>query len=296
MMIAHKIIDSLRGSKKYRLLEWPGWQDLDRRATADRIDRAQKFDFGSLPLERNPGGVWDLPDLTADEMNFWRDGLIPLPFPLCWYEFVLGEFRSGVLVREEGSKWVIERIDFVENDVGYDGVTVSIDRAQTGSDLTIAAGGNIHFLNIMRGSETYMKKHVASVAPLVIYLTLMLNSRSTETRRESPPQALQRAQEKRGHTPLPGHLIVRIVPDKYQYERDPATGRQRRSPRLHWRRSHLRRYDHEVPSAKFIEGVWLTVIPRALVGKAELGEVSHEYRIDSAKERHESMVVQRHTH
>lgn len=66
--------------------------------------------------------------------------------------------------------------------------------------------------------------------------------------------------------------------------RSEDAGGTHRSPRLHWRRSHLRHYDHNTPRAQWAPtkvhggktGWWIAAIPRMLVGKAELGEVSHE--------------------
>ena len=64
-------------------------------------------------------------------------------------------------------------------------------------------------------------------------------------------------------------LIVRIVPAAYLRERNrEAGGSGRLSPRLHWRRSHIR---------TLRSGNILT--PRFLVGTAWMGEVTHGYRV-----------------
>lgn len=270
MLIAHKVIDALRGrDKKYTLILVPGMPD---KATcedvAELINRAQKFDFGDLVLEQKDDNSYAIPALTEDEKNFWREGLIPLPFPVCWYEWVLGGFRSGLLVLEREPELWVHRIDFVRDEVLFDGVAVQLDRQPViGSNhIRATLSGNYTLLNSLAGER--VSGWIATSGLLAIYLTLMLNSKSTESVVEPAPAKLNAARVKRGHAPLAAHRVVRIVPRRFQYERGPL-GHERLSPRLHWRRSHLRHY----ADGKMV------VIARMLVGKAELGEVSHEYRI-----------------
>lgn len=330
MLIAHKVIDALVGTGE--LIPIPGTSKHGREHMAQMIRAAQKFDFGDLLLEPIPKneGHWLLPRLSDDEMDWWRGGLIPLPFQTVWYEFVIGQTRSAVLVYEpEPDIWKVERIEYVNKQVLYDGVacvvqrstavqsdkprdtTLGVDyqglfREAVAHEAAVIAGfpgwispdkklklkleGNDEFLHVMRGSSDFIRDNLGMNVPLAIYLTLMLSSRTTEVR-QAPPESpkLNKARIKRGKEPLPSHRIVRIVPESFRKASVLEGYAQRRAPRLHWRRSHLRHYDHRVPSAQWSEqldhegrkGWWVTVIARQLVGRSELGEVSHDYFIGS---------------
>ena len=273
-LAAHKFIDGLRGlSKKYRPIDVPGMTKEDLLKTADRIERAEKFDFGALMLEKlEEPGRYAYPTLTKDEMAIWREGLIPLPAPLCWYEFILSGNSLGLLLHEEGSSWHGERLDLQDRMILCDGVVATMSRVS--HDLSITAGGNLTLLGLIKNSEAFMTANVGSILPLAQYLTLMLHSKTTEVTRPVMERDLNHTRIKKGLTPLQDHRIITIVPGKYRVERDEATGMERRSPRLHWRRTHLRH---------FADGR-VIVIARMLVGRADLGEVSHEYRITELKE------------
>jgi hypothetical protein len=107
-----------------------------------------------------------------------------------------------------------------------------------------------------------------SSSVLMTWLTLMLNSRSTEKTRTVPPGKPISRRAARGAALLASHTVVTIMPGAYLAAQR-RLGSTHRSPRLHWRRSHIRR----LASGREI------IIPRFLVGRAELGEVSHEYRV-----------------
>lgn len=297
MLIVHKIIDALSGvqRKKYSLLKVPGLSQQVCKTVAERLTAAEKFDFGPVPLERDPrmDGAWIIPKLTADEEEFWRLGLLPLPAPLCWYELELGGTRSGLLIEERGARWAVQRVDFVSRHIAYDGVTRVTDREEVGSKdgIRVRLVGAQETLDwFERHSEDTPQispKQIAEDMVLALYLTLMINSRTTERQPALIPRALNASRSARGRTPLADHLIVRIVPEQFRAEALAEGQRHHRPPRLHWRRSHARHYDRRVPSAVWSEalehdgrkGWWVTVIARQLVGRAELGEVSHEYFI-----------------
>lgn len=297
-LIAHRVIDALLGADpKYPMMPAPGITEEMRLRTSTMIREAQKFDFGALVCEPQPEkgpGVWELPSLTEDEREFFRLGLIPLPYPVCWYEFVLGGWRSAILVYEKEAGWHLERFDLVqENEVLYSGVVVKCNLATAApkgepGSWEATMGGNHQFMRVVEKANMLEHYHFGSELPLAAYLTLMLNSKTTEVEFQEAPKKLNKVRQKKAREPLPDHRIVRIVPARFQYEKDPLTGGTHRSPRLHWRRSHLRHYDHHTPNSQWAahawhqgeEGWWVAVIPRMLVGRAELGEVSHEYRIE----------------
>lgn len=279
---AHKIVDGLLGlSKKYKLLDVLGVKPEQLKYAAADIIKAEKFDFGTLFLEKmedeNKASVWLCPRLTTDEEGFWHDGLIPLPAPLCWFEYALGTARTGLLVNTVGNKWRAARLDITKDDViVFDGMAVQAQQLGNmrgiadNEQLSVELLGNLEFYNTV-SSKTWQEANVGAIMPMVKYLTLMLNSRTTENLQATVSTALNKKRQKNGLTPLPDHRVVRIVPRRFQYERHAdGTLSERRSPRLHWRRSHKRTY----ADGKSI------VIARMLVGHAENGHVSHEYKIE----------------
>ena len=273
MLIAHKVIDALLGlDKTLTLMSIPGVTIEHKQSAAAKIREAEKFDFGELILEPNPNvtGSWRLPELTIDEWQFWKDGLIPLPAPICWYEVVINGFRSAVLIYQRDSVICTERFDLVRNEVLFDAIVTTADRnaVKPGLKWDTFIEGNTEFINKMSRDHTFIQNHLLMNIPLVVYLTLMINSKTTEIRSDTPSEKLNKSRIGRRVTPLAAHRIVTIVPNRFRHQAG-SSMENRRSPRLHWRRSHLRHY----ASGK------LAVIPRMLVGKSELGEVSHEYKV-----------------
>lgn len=305
-MIAHHIVDVLLGNVKTpKLIDIlaPTRERCERAAKLLRV--AQKFDFRTLVLEPNPDLVsagkhgWKMPRLTPNEIEFWIEGLLPLPFPVVWYEFTLGGSRSGLLVYEsdDGNLLHTERIDWNgEHGVLYDGLVATVDRSKTKpDDMEIEVVGESKVIAALEATarmQLLMDANVGSSPYLSLYFTLMLHSRTTEIATgPKPDPALQKRRVQRGREPLPAHRIVTIVPDRY-WDVGEHQGGTHRPPRLHWRRSHKRHYEESTPSAKWVPnenyrgrlGWWVSIIPRHLVGRADLGEVSHEYRIERADE------------
>lgn len=306
MLVAHHVIDILTGAKKNPpLMDLPGVTPEDRTRAATMIYNAQKFDFGHLHLEPldESAGTWKLPQLTEDERDFWMEGLIPLPYPAVWYEFTLNRSRSGLLIWQNGdddSMWLVERIDYTERALLFMGIVSILHRTRsTKEELRIEIAGNVELYKSMTEAavarpdlEYVTGSNINTAAMLAIYMTLMLHSRTTEIEPGPPPPAkLNRKRVSAGRAPLSEHRIVRIVPERYRVAAQTEAGGTHRPPRLHWRRSHLRHYDHHTPRSKWAPaavhagetGWWIAVIARQLVGRSDLGEISHEYRYESPK-------------
>jgi hypothetical protein len=267
-MMVHKLIDVLLagGSKGFVIV--PG-SDLPETIRLLRL--AEKFDFGEIHLELgsnfHPSGyqMMKVPELTDVENDFLDEGLVPLPAPLCWYEFSLNGFKSGILVKEG---WIVTRIDYDwEQGTGcMDGIWVWTDKE---GDFKATVNNKLQEGYIQYNHQTAIGNWGISR-----YFTLMLNSKTTEievvrgVRRPAGKKSLSKRE------PLPDHRIVRIVPRAYIAARRAEGESLRCSPRLHWRRSHLR---------TLADGRKI-VISRFLVGKADIGVVSHEYRVQLSSE------------
>lgn len=268
------------------------------------VDESEKFDFGPLHLEEidhpDLGGnftAWGVPETTPTEREFFLLGLVPLPAPICWYEFVLGSSRSGLMIDGRDPQcWKVNRIDFdpKTGEGTFDGCWVHWHLGQ------IMVDGPAHWIEKLNRSHAVDKFSYAANLGLAEYLTLMINSRTTETRREEAPTKLNIARKKAGKARLPTHTIVTIIPLAYRTKGAGGKGTHG-SPRLHWRRSHKRRWRYKPAGGRSVwapeevwldpetgqdrKGWWITIVPRFLVGRADLGEISHEYRVTPPQER-----------
>lgn len=282
-LMLSQLIDDLEGRvPRSRLLFVTGEREPLKAATSEFIDlahQAEKFDFGELPFEETGNIVqgrstWMPPTITPTEKGAWDDGLIPLPSPICWYEFLLGHSRSGLLVRNL-SRVEVQRVDYSPKQ-GL-GVFHGCWTYPKG-DAYVAFGPPEALTMVDKLRQKTPVMNLGADHHLAVYLTLMLNSRTTEKSMHVPSAALNKARERRGDEPLHVHRIVNLVPRRFIYS---SSGQgTHSSPRLHWRRSHLRTFDHATPGSKFIEGRgWCTLIPRSLIGKEEVGTVEHEYKV-----------------
>ena len=271
MLYSHKFIDVLRGASQEIPLRLIGTTTAQASAFAELINDAEKFDFGELPLEPDPTepGKLLLPPLTPVEREAWTDGLIPLPAPLCWFEFTLQGYRSGILVRDG---WTCSRYDWVK-ELMFDGHAARISdgmMSPSSKNLEVVIKGTI-----MTRDPALLRQIYGMIPPTAIYLALMLCSRSTEvTQSDEPARKLNVARAKMGRAPLEQHRIVRIVPETCLRAARAEQGlSDRLPPRLHWRRSHIRVLHRGTAEERRV------LIPRFLVGRASDGEVSHEYRV-----------------
>lgn len=287
MLFAHKLIDAATGrDQRSHLVTNQGTAQDTINNLVRGVAEAEKFDFGQLMFEKKADGRYSLPDLTEDEKEMWVRGYLPLPSETCWFEYDLGNRRNGLLVTEsrntegENHPWVIQRVDYRNGDLFYwDGALGGINRWEQDyrSDRwAYIRGGN----KTSHMDRTAAYTSIAADVMLSIYLTMMINSKTTEMRREPAPERLNRAREQRHQTPLFGHNIVNIVPIRFitDSERE-ATSGTHASPRLHWRRTHVRTLHRGEPTE------FKTVIWRFLVGLAERGAVSHEYRFLSDRDK-----------
>jgi hypothetical protein len=284
MMHAHRVIEAMRKRTPGThppLREYLSEEKID--IFADLIEAAEKFDFGPLVLERKddsilPGGYgYSLPDFTDTEWELWGLGLIPLPANPSWYEYQLGTSRSGLLVYTHEERWCVVRAELAPS-MYWDAVMVSIPRKSAAHQTYTQCEMHSDWMAPQQLTEEQKRTLWGDQAHISIYLTLMLGSKTTEKKNVPAPAFINKARAKKGKPLLPEHTVVRIVPHQYITESQREAGRTHASPRLHWRRSHLRVYDRATPASTFVEGKgWCVAIPRCLVGVADQGEVHHEY-------------------
>ena len=142
-----RLIDALEGrTKRVRFAPLP-YTAEDVLLFLRAAKEAEVFSFGELPLEHNMDviiegrPIWKMPELTAVESEAWDQGLIPLPAPMCWYEFSLGGQMSGILVTGKTGDILIQRVDYDEKHGGnvFSGLWASRDKT---AELTYKVSGS----------------------------------------------------------------------------------------------------------------------------------------------------------
>jgi hypothetical protein len=250
------------------------------------IFRAERFDFGSLTCEAvdNITDTYDehykafrLPSLTDEELGFWFEGLLPLPSPICWYEFKVGDVISGILAKTDADGRIsCQRVEYFEDgEYLIDGTWVTLLEDKK-IRFCNEDGERLERLRSIGKDKAY--DLFGSSALIIIYLTLMINSKSTEVHKHVPTKAQQSLRLQLRRKPLPEFTVVTIVPKRYFDEAGTydelvkwKDGKVHSFKRMHWRRSHLRIIHKGLHNEKKI------VIARMLVGRRELGEVKHDY-------------------
>lgn len=277
------------------LIEWCRKQDRYQDILV-LLTNAERFDFGDLILEKHDeeyplytgddGQQWKAPKLSEDELEFWFEGLIPVPAPICWYEFAINSCISGfIVIDDEEGHIAVQRIEFEKTpnnpaSVLIDTVWAWLNRDRT-VGITITDDRSRELLTKKLKNDPGWASTMYGTGPyIMIYLTLMINSQTTEVRKVVPNADTNRLRRLRGKALLKPHTVVTIVPIRFIDEEKtnnnhPGSGSKKR---LHWRRSHLRTYHRGEPEE------FKKVIPRFLVGRRELGEITHEYRIKAQKD------------
>lgn len=248
------------------------------RSIARAVEDAQCFLFENFPIDHEDDDVTiiTLPGVTREERQMFTDGLIPLPFPMSLFEFRTPGGECFIFLIEELRPGHIRAMP----------IRLHRDVVMLGGDVWEIEGGfvSIHDPNAFASiygqttgqSKMDYQEMVKGEVGAIIYMMLMLVSRSTETTRVEPPAKLNAARVRRGKRPLKSHTVVSIVPKRIvrriqREEGEDAAAWHRASPRLHWRRSHVR----TLASGKRI------VIARMLVGyRGKDGAmVEHDYRV-----------------
>jgi hypothetical protein len=294
-LMAHKLVASMLGISNEIYFEAHPEEPAVIKSFANYIMEAEKFDFGSIPMERvhsEKYSEWEMPGLTEDELEAYDNNLIPLPAPISWFEYTIPavnfQFRdrtikktvAGLLIRQKDDAWQCTRIDMNQLDDGdwfchFVPIVNSMHKGGQGIDLGIVGQKAIDFYKSNKNEFQRLVDCFKDCNKTAIYMALMLCSKTTEILSQSAPQKLNKARLKSGKIPLFSHSIVRIVPERFIRESVAEAGRTHKSPRLHWRRSHLRIYN------RGMEAEYKIVIARCLVGKPELGTVTHEYKVET---------------
>lgn len=240
----HEILEQINDDlRRPRLLAAGRGDPVDKSEMVDIhrfVLRAQKFDLRLLRAE-------DIEPNAAFSYELEREGLLSPPFPECIFEwevepnltiaaFYAADIAMSSLVRVPGAGWAAW--DYLPAD------------APNRCNL--------------------LKDHVEQVCRAAI---VILNSACAERSVVTPDPKKNRQRERGGKLPLFEHTVVEIR--GYQLnEKGTPTGKTHRSPRMHWRRGHLRRLRNQAG-----EIYRVTPIAPMLIGNAVLGKIEHDYMV-----------------
>lgn len=257
------------------------------------IEMSQHFDFINVPISGDSDDNLQFPRCDEAEYEMFNEGLVKLPFEYCWFEVDTpplvnsGEQQKYCFLLVE-EKWGLSVYPFlVVNILGVGKAANStgqrwlIERSNGASppryNFQDPFGGAAEFWQEAGETKEAALEIAGPFSELIIYLLVMLSSQSTSTEVKKVDAALNKSRVRKGRAPLPSYRIVNVIPHRVAADirrelGGPEGGLVRASPRLHWRRSHIRTLQdgRRIPVA------------RSLIGyKAADGRefVDHEYRV-----------------
>jgi hypothetical protein len=242
------------------------------KAVAKEIDReissAQKFDVSCLATTFNNGLLKTALDALSSDM-------LSTPF-----EKVLFSFGNADAIDEDGTPFYgVGTTLCVFGEIAPGVITVrpfwKIRGAKANhwrslpSTISFLSSGPSEEHRIIFNTSSALTKHARAsltrCAAFFLIALALIDARDVEIRNEIAPKKLNAAREKRGQLPLSDHRIV-FIPQSI-IKRMRAEQGTHESPRLHWRRGHIR----TLPSGEKVK------VRACLVGDASKGMVTHDY-------------------
>lgn len=242
------------------------------------LERAHNFDITALSPDGNA---------NKDLLNFGRqliyEGLFRLPFPAVYLETTFtsknGPRTLGIIGKqgaqcEDSGDLSIAIFPFIFGNgnwhevSGYCTIKVPGKPIPGHSDVLderVLAG----FLSPKLADRDSFWAPMNAALGVFVAGIVGIQSKGVVLKTEPAPEKLNKKREKQGKPPIYEHRIVTLGRPTQIYGSDGADIGDRSSPRMHWRRGHLR----DLPSGKRVP------VSPALVGVAENGVISHEYRI-----------------
>lgn len=239
--------------------------------------------FGGLgrPVQFYFGDIFDIPDeewldLESYAKELTAAGLFRLPFPCVSYAFERHGRHVVSHVKQMGPKTFDFYVAVKQEIDGHPGLA-ALKAVATIHDVT-EKGVNMEVPRASMGfwpeanTAERSKEAQAELGDFVnclFALTVMMHAKGIEVSTEPAPEKLNAKRAKKGKPPIEDirHVTIRVDGKRYS-----ITGHEighHASPRLHWRRGHIR----HLPS-----GVITNVRP-CLVGTAERGVVDHDYAV-----------------
>jgi hypothetical protein len=261
-MRAHKLFDIIKG-----LPEHETYNDVKR--LIELYPFITEFSFGKMDNISKEETL----DLYFYSIELIRNNLFQLPFPICYYEFSFVDYIYNVIVSIAEDKVIVSH-GFVEQDKDFIAYVGSESFENNGK---ISSDDHTHFLNPryefgpeVWDEEKAMKYFFDAMTTGVLSLTSLLNAQGVETIRTPAPDRLNKHRVAAGKYPIKENNEIRIrVGKQLRYVSGNEVGNHA-SPRMHWRRGHIR----HLPDGK------ITNVRPCLVGS--IGEpVKKVYKVEA---------------
>lgn len=202
-------------------------------------------------------------DLPTPPVDMWSAELLRLPYPLTVLEFSVAG-KDWLLAMSQGDAQ--ESIDcaVLSNMHGSWGYACSFEITPDGVGRS---AGWQHQGFIDEGNDKAKRILLGGCANAVLSFLLALRCSNVEQKVITPSQLKRQISSGRG-VPAFEYRILTIKPRKADKSRT-ATASAHASPRLHWRRGHVRR----LPSGN------LTWVTSCMVGDSVAGTIDKDYRV-----------------
>lgn len=245
--------------------------------TANVLCRADKFSFLGIPLDLIKAGME-----FADQLNVF--GLLRLPFPEV-------AFLIGPIEEEPGEETAeLGRVYYMLPVCWQDGARICGQIFCVGQNGAVSGGATLISpptgvaLSEWREDAGYaalsdkvpsLWTHENTLTSVKLFGAWVmaalgcLNSEGLETKTTQAPKYINSARERKGKTPIFSLHHVAIDLTKVRMPGLKSADMAHASPRLHWRRGHIRR----------LAAGRMTIVRPCLVGDPQLGTISHDYRI-----------------
>lgn len=197
---------------------------------------------------------------TAQEL--WRAKILKPPFPVTWWELETPRYVEGLLVRYD------EALESTKIDIFYRwpsgwsdwGIQASVQLGRQPQDAAelFYEGNYLQPQDVLTEVAIYAMQHLMTACCL-------LTAKEAVVETVEAPAKLNAKREKSGRPPLFEHRTI-SVPSVAKFG---AADGEHASPRLHWRRGHVRK----LPSGT------LAGVRPCLVGLAERGVISKDYLV-----------------
>jgi hypothetical protein len=264
----HKIIDGMAtGETRYPFPKPPGSftgpiVDLEMSKLRSGLSMAHGFDISTITTTFCDA-------LLGTAIEAFHEDMLPLPFDIVLFNF-------GGIVKDKS----IAVCDLVVK--SYHGFTIQqiirVDNAWLIMPWAtcIYTGKNLDKGGVVINKLEFASEHKLVDANLgqathsaqrVLQSLVCLETKHVRITDEAAPENLNKAREKRGACPISGHKIVTIDTSSAVVEMSDRSGTHA-SPRLHWRRGHVRR----LPDGN------KTKVKPCLVGDPAAARVSQEWR------------------
>lgn len=248
------------------------------------LPRAQKFDFGEA-------AEWILKDhsLIDTFVDYSRHDLFSLPFPEVYFEgkrhsssgtrflfcCIAADTRADLRpwrVKPKTTNGIVVRAFFAETGRG-DWVDSGVSRVLEPKDEPALACVEIDDPLGVFGSIEPMRHLMIKTTQLLFCGTVALSATAVKCELVQQPARLNKARARAGKSPISDHRVV-IIGGVSASGRIVGPGLTRASPRMHWRRGHVRIL---APDRKI-------KIPPCLVGDRARGFTTHDYSVRAAPE------------